>query len=286
MKKQIIATLFVIIIISCGLSGCQDTKTKNNNETAGDNSSSEEPQGARLLLTASKTLLDQSPGRLLKDFTTISVTLKDVNNKPMKKYAVSFRSTHPDVHLLGDNPVDTNTNGYAEITAEIEKFSEIQTFTSRDYKDTMQIIATCDALNLSEEINITVDVMDWVTVFYSGTSDITFDNERTAFYANGIEIKFAVNDPEAWNNIFDSSRAVTLSLNQYRAFEIGQVKRNSTIYFFYKYKIASSQEPLDHGEIGQTYLHTYNSWVHNVAIIPPSSGKPTDEWGEFSYKIP
>lgn len=286
MKKQIIATLFVIIIISCGLSGCQDTKTKNNNETAGDNSSSEEPQGARLLLTASKTLLDQSPGRLLKDSTMISVTLKDVNNKPMKNYAVSFRSTHPDVHLLGDNPVDTNTNGYAEITAEIEKFSEIQTFTSRDYKTTMKIIATCNALNLSEEINITVDVMDWVTVFYSGTSDITFDNERTAFYANGIEIKFAVNDPEAWNNIFDSSRAVTLSPNQYRAFEIGQVKRNSTIYFFYKYKIASSQEPLDHGEIGQTYLHTYNSWVHNVAIIPPSSGKPTDEWGEFSYKIP
>lgn len=286
MKKQIIATLLVIILVSCGLSGCQDTKTKNNNETAGDNSSSEEPQGARLLLTASKTLLDQSPERLLKDFTTISVTLKDVNNKPMKNYAVSFTTTHPDVHFLGENPVETNSNGYAEITAEIEKYVEIQTFTSRDYKTTMKIIATCYALNLSEEINITVDVMDWVTVFYSGTSDITFDNERTAFYANGIEIKFAVNDPGAWHNVFDSSRAQFVSANQYRAFSLGQVKRNSTIYFFYKYKIASSQEPLDHGEIGQTYVHTYNSWVHNVAIIPPSSGKPTDDWGEFSYKIP
>jgi hypothetical protein len=58
MKKQIIITLFVIIIIICGLSGCQDTKIKNNNETAGDNPSSEEPQGARLILTTSKTLLD------------------------------------------------------------------------------------------------------------------------------------------------------------------------------------------------------------------------------------
>jgi hypothetical protein len=78
----------------------------------------------------------------------------------MKKYAVSFTSTHPDIHLLGENPVDTNTNGYAEITAEIDKYSEIQTFTSRDYKNTVQIIATCNALNLSATLNITVDVMD------------------------------------------------------------------------------------------------------------------------------
>lgn len=275
-----------MIIVSCGLSGCQDTKTKNNNETTGDNPSSEEPQGARLILTASKTLLDQSPDRLLRDFATISVTLKDVNNKPMKKYAVSFTARSPDIHFFGENPVETNSDGYAEITAEIDKYIEIQNPTSREYKDTVEIIATCDALNLSQELNITVDVMDWVTLYYSGTSDITFDDERTAFYANGIEIKFAVNDPGAWHNIFDSSRAQFVSANQYRAFGLGQVKRNSTVYLFYQYKIASSQEPLDHGEIGQTYLHTYNSWVHNVAIIPPSSGKPTDDWGEFSYKIP
>ncbi len=296
MKKQIIVITLIVLFTSCGLSGCEDTATENKNNNNNNNNNnttpsgeippSEEPQGASLALIASKTLLDQSPDRLQKDTTTLSITLKDVNNKPMKDYLVSFRTTHADIHFLGENPVRTNKNGYAEITAEIDKYTEILNPTSRKYKDTTLVIATCDALNLSEEINLDVDVMDWVTMYYSGTSDITFENERTAFYANGIEIKLAVNDPEDWHNIFDSSRAVTVSLHQYRAYEMGQVKRGSMIYLFYEYKIAASQDPLDHGEIGQTYLHTYNSWVHNVAIIPPSSGIPTDDWGEFSYKIP
>jgi hypothetical protein len=277
-----------MILISCGLSGCQETtnNTTNNNETNDNAPPSDETPGNRLTLTASKTLLDQSPDRLLKDSTTVSVSLKDANNKPMKKYAVSFTTRSPDIHFYGENPVETNSDGYAEITAEIDKYGEILTHTSRVYRDTTQIIATCNSLGISEELNITVDVMDWVGLYYTGTSDITFDDERTAFYANGIEIKFAVNDPQAWHNVFDSSGAQFVSANQYRAFSLGQVKRNSTVYLFYQYKIASSQDPLDHGEIGQTYLHTYNSWVHNVAIVPPSSGLPSDEWGEFSYKIP
>jgi hypothetical protein len=273
MKKQIIMMLLLILVLGWAISGCIDNTPKKII-----------PEIQRTMtLTANNYILDQSPDRLTLDTTTLTATILDENGVPMPDYEVTFQHLPADSYFIGDNPARTDSSGKAQITIQINKYNSIQNPTSMKMKSTETVTANCEDLDLNANVSIDTDVQDWVTLYFSGSSDFTFEwGLRTTFTANGIKIKFAVNDPSDWHTIWNSRDSVSYAAHTYYAFNLSQVKRGSTIYLFYQYSTTNDGP----GEIEQMYLHSYNSWVHNVATIPSFTGNSRDPDGEFSYKIP
>ena len=275
MKKQIVMMLLLILVLGWAISGCIDNTPKQIT-----------PEKKRTMtLTASNYILDQSPDRLTLDTTTLTATILDENSIPMSNYEVTFQHLPADAYFIGENPARTDSRGQAQITIQINKYNSIQNPTSMTMKNTAAVTANCEDLDLNANVSIDTDVQDWVTLYFSGSSDFTFERGlRTTFTANGIKIKFAVNDPSDWHTIWNSRDSVSYDAHTYYAFNLtsSKVKRGSTIYLFYEYSTTNDGP----GEIEQMYLHSYNSWVHNVAIIPSFTGNSRDPDGEFSYKIP
>jgi len=235
--------------------------------------------GYTVELSAGKRILDGSPDLTTDDQTTITATVTDTSGKPLEDQNVYFKADWG--QLQGSNPAKTNEEGIATITLVYEGWGTIPNPAGVRLDDEGLVTASLDGSNIDATLSMTADVKDFVTIQISGSEDLHFAWDGNAtFESTGMNLKIAIDDPDAWRTFWRSSSSVAHTPGEYYPFNITRAKRGSTVYLYFEYV----NNPT--GYIQSTYIHLFNSWMDTVITVPSFAGTAQDPIGSYSFVIP